>query len=349
MRYNRLGQTDIRVSSICLGTMTWGEQNSQQDAFDQMDYAIGRGVNFIDTAELYPVPRSSKSFGRTEEYIGDWLTQRGGRDRIILGTKVVGRSDDSWFRPNASVTRLNRQQIVHALDQSLRRLKTDYIDLYQLHWPDRPMNLFTDSRGYSHSDEKDVIPLAETLGVLDDLITQGKIRHIGLSNETPWGVMTCLHHAQQDHLPRVQSVQNAYNLLNRLFEQGLAEVSLREELSLLAYSPLGGGCLSGKYLHGKLPLGSRQQLFPSFADRYVKPGVDEAISKYLALAENTGLTPVQLALKFIDSRPFVTSSIIGATTMNQLRENLAAFETEWTEDMERGVNAIHVENPDPAP
>jgi len=349
MDYNKIGRTDIRVSNICLGTMTWGEQNTQQDAHDQMDYAVAQGVNFIDTAELYPVPRSRKSFGLTEEYIGNWLTERGSRDKIILGTKVVGRSMDNWFRPDADITRLNRQQITHALEGSLKRLKTDYIDLYQLHWPDRPINLFADSRGYRHSDEEDNIPLSETLGVLDDLVKQGKIRHIGLSNESPWGVMKCLHHAEADKLPRVQSVQNAYSLLNRLYEQGLSEVSLREDISLLAYSPLGGGSLSGKYLNGHLPEGSRQQLFPGFADRYTKPGVDAAIGKYFALAEDAGLTPVQLALKFVDSRPFVAASIIGATTMTQLRENMAAFDTVWTDELEQAVTKIHLENPDPAP
>ncbi|PCI32920.1 MAG: aldo/keto reductase [Alphaproteobacteria bacterium] len=349
MRYNKLGRTDIRVSNICLGTMTWGEQNSQAEAREQMDYAVDQGVNFFDTAELYPVPRKRETFGRTEEFMGNWFSARGGRDKIILGTKVVGRSDADWFRQHANITRLNRQQICEALDNSLRRLKTDYIDLYQLHWPDRPMNLFSGSRGYDHHDAADSIPLAETLEVLDDLVKEGKIRHVGLSNETAWGVMKCLHHGEQENLPRVQSIQNAYNLLNRLFEQDLAEVSLREQVSLLAYSPLGGGSLSGKYLDGQLPIGSRQQLFPGFADRYTKPGVEQAILKYRALAAENGLTLVQLALKFIDSRPFVTSSIIGATTMDQLRENIAAFEVTWNDELEQAVTEIHLENPDPAP
>lgn len=349
MRYNRLGRTDIKVSNICLGTMTWGEQNSEQDAWDQMDYAVDMGINFIDTAELYPVPRRKETFGLTEQYIGNWMAMRGGRDKIILGTKVVGRSGDDWLRTNANITRLNREQITEALEQSLKRLKTDYVDLYQLHWPDRPLNIFSDSRGYRHIDQEDIIPLAESLDVLNDLVRQGKIRHVGLSNETAWGVMKCLHHAEQDDAPRVQSIQNAYNLLNRLFEQDLAEVSLREDVSLLAYSPIAGGALSGKYLDGQLPAGSRQQLFPGFADRNLKPGVDPAIRKYLTLAEEMGLTPIQLALKFVDSRPFVTSSIIGATTMDQLRENIAAFDGTWNDELEQAVNKIHLENPDPAP
>lgn len=349
MRYNRLGRTDIKISNICLGTMTWGEQNSEQEAWDQMDYAVDKGINFIDTAELYPVPRAKETLGRTEEYIGNWLAERGGRDKIILGTKVVGRGGDNWFRTNANTTRLNREQITEALEQSLKRLKTDYVDLYQLHWPDRPLNIFSDSRGYVHDDQIETIPLEETLAVLDDLVKQGKIRHVGLSNETAWGTMKCLQHAEQDGLPRIQSIQNAYNLLNRLFEQGLAEVSLREDVSLLPYSPLAGGALSGKYLDGALPEASRFKLFPRFSDRTRKPGVNPAIHKYLSLAKKMGLTLIQLSLKFVDSRPFVTSSIIGATTMDQLRENIAAFDVNWTDEIEQAVAKIHLENPDPAP
>ncbi len=349
MRYNNLGQTDLKVSNICLGTMTWGQQNTEQDAFGQMDYAVEQGVNFFDTAELYPVPQLRETQGRTEEYIGNWLKERGSRDKVILATKVVGRHQADWFRPNASVTRLNREQITYALDQSLKRLKTDYVDLYQLHWPDRPINMFDQSRGYVHHDLADTIPLEETLAVLDDLVKQGKIRHVGLSNETAWGVMKCLHHAEQNDLPRVSSIQNTYHLMNRLFEQDLAEVSLREDISLLAYSPIAGGALSGKYLGGQLPKGSRQQLFPGFTSRYQTPGVDPAVQKYLSLAQGHGLTLIQLAQKFVDSRSFVTASIIGATKMDQLKENIKAFDIEWNEDLEQGVQAIHLENPDPAP
>ena len=349
MRYNSLGRTDIKVSNICLGTMTWGEQNSEQEAKQQLNYATDLGVNFIDTAEMYPVPSKEETFGRTEEYIGRWLAEKGGRDKVILATKVVGRSIKGWYRDNATTTRLNRAQITEAVDKSLKRLKTDYIDLYQLHWPDRPLNIFSKSRGYEHSEEEDVIPLYETLSVLDDMVKAGKIRHVGLSNETAWGVMKCLSHAEQDDLPRVQSIQNAYNLLNRLYEQDLAEVSLRENVSLLAYSPAGGGSLSGKYLGGKLPEGSRSKLFPGFGARYETPTALIAIEKYVSLAKETGLSPMQLALKFVDSRPFVGSTIIGATTMDQLRENMAAFDISWTEEIEQAVTKIHLESPDPSP
>ena len=349
MHYSQLGTTDIKVSRVCLGTMTWGEQNTEAEAWEQLDYATGNGVNFIDTAELYPVPRREETLGLTETYIGNWMEARGNRDKLVLATKVLGRSDASWFRPFADITRLNREQITYALEQSLKRLKTDYVDLYQLHWPDRPINLFDASRGYKHIEDEDVVPLEETLGVLKDLVREGKIRHIGLSNETPWGTMKCLHYSETRDLPRVQSVQNAYNLLNRLYEHGLAEVSHREGVACLPYSPLGGGTLSGKYLGGALPEGSRRQLFGGFTNRYQKVNVEEAVTAYKALAEDHGLSLVQLAQKFVDSRDFVTSSIIGATTMDQLKENIAAFELEWSDELEQGVNGIFEKYPNPAP
>ena len=349
MQFSQFGITDIKVSRICLGTMTWGEQNTEQEAWEQLDYATGKGVNFIDTAELYPVPRREETQGRTEEYIGNWMEARGNRDKIVLATKVMGRSDMPWFRPFTDITRLNREQITYALEQSLKRLKTDYVDLYQLHWPDRPINLFDQSRGYKHIEDDDAVPLEETLGVLDDLVREGKIREVGLSNETPWATMKCLHHAETRGLPRVQSVQNAYNLLNRLYEHGLAEVSHREGVACLPYSPLGGGTLSGKYLGGALPEGSRRQLFGRFTDRYQKVNTDDAVAAYKALAEEHGLSLVQMALKFVDSRDFVTSTIIGATTMAQLEENMAAFEVEWTEELEQGVSRIFEKYPNPAP
>lgn len=349
MKVNTLGRTDLKVSSICLGTMTWGEQNTETEAWEQMDYATEKGINFFDTAELYPVPRNRETQGLTEEYIGTWMAERGNRDDLVIASKVCGRSDADWFRADGALTRLNRVQIIEAVEQSLKRLKTDYIDLYQLHWPDRPLNLFNESRGYSHIETEDAIALEETLEVLRDLVAQGKIRYVGQSNETAWGMMKCLHTAETGNLPRVETIQNAYNLLNRLFEQGLAEVCMREDVALLAYSPLAGGSLSGKYLGGALPVGSRQQLFPQFVDRYRTPGLEAAIEKYCALAEQCDISPVSLALKFVESRPFVGSTIIGATTMAQLSEDIAAFDLEWTEELESAIQKIHLENPDPAP
>lgn len=349
MKVNTLGRTDLKVSSICLGTMTWGEQNTEAEAWEQMDYATEKGINFFDTAELYPVPRNRETQGLTEEYIGTWMAERGNRDDLVIASKVCGLSQMDWFREKGEPTRLNRQQITYAVEQSLNRLKTDYIDLYQLHWPDRPLNLFNESRGYSHIETEDAIALEETLEVLRDLVAQGKIRYVGQSNETAWGMMKCLHTAETGNLPRVETIQNAYNLLNRLFEQGLAEVCMREDVALLAYSPLAGGSLSGKYLGGALPAGSRQQLFPQFVGRYRTSGLEDAIKKYCALAEQFDISPVSLALKFVESRPFVGSTIIGATTMAQLSEDIAAFDLEWTEELESAIEKIHLENPDPAP
>jgi len=349
MKFNKLGKSGLKVSNICLGTMTWGEQNSEAEAWEQMDYAAEKGINFFDTAELYPVPRRRETQGLTEEYLGNWMAERGNRDDLIIASKVCGRADADWFRPDGMLTRLNKQQITYAVEQSLGRLKTDYIDLYQLHWPDRPINLFNQSRGYTHVQTDDVIALEETLMALDDLVQAGKIRHVGQSNETAWGMMKCLHLAESRDLPRMETVQNAYNLLNRLYEQDLAEVSLREDVALLAYSPLGGGSLSGKYIGGSLPDGSRQKLFPEFGTRYTTTGALVAIEKYHALAAAFDISPVALALKFVDSRAFVGSTIIGATTMDQLAADIAAFDLQWTDELEEAVNKIHLENPDPAP
>ncbi len=348
MDYRKLGTADIKVSEICLGTMTWGEQNTEKDAHAQLDYAVERGVNFIDVAEMYPVPRQAGTSGDTERFIGSWLAQKGSRDKLVLATKVIGRTQMPDFRPFTNETRLNKEQITYAIEGSLKRLKTDYIDLYQLHWPDRLLNLWGDSAGYQHI-EDDSVPLLETLEVLNDLVKSGKVRHIGISNETSWGAMKYMEYCRQYNLPKMQSVQNAYSLLNRKDEQCLAEVCLREEIAYLPFSPLAGGGLTGKYANDALPKGSRRELFPDFTTRYAKPAIAEAVEKYRELAEENNITLIELAEKFCTTRPFVTSVIIGATTLPQLKENIDAFDIRWTDRLEQGVEVIHIQNPSPAP
>ncbi len=349
MEYRTVGRTELKVSNISLGTMTWGRQNSEQEAHEQLDYALAQGVNFVDTAEMYAVPSGPEFAGKTEEIIGNWFSQNRRRDEVILATKVVGVSNFEWLRDGISETRHNREQITYALEQSLRRLQTDYIDVYYLHWPDRRINLFMKSRGYEHSHDPNATPIEEIMEVLDGFVKQGKIRHVALSNETPWGLTQYLNQAEQVGRPRVGLVQNAYSLVNRLYEHGLAEYSYRENVGLAAYSPLAGGALSGKYREGALPLKSRRELFPDFTTRYKGLETEKAIDEYYKLASDHGLTLTQLAQKFVDSRPFVTTSIIGATTMDQLKENIAAFDTEWSDELEAGVNDIHKRIPSPAP
>jgi aryl-alcohol dehydrogenase-like predicted oxidoreductase len=346
MRYRPLGHTDIQVSELCLGTMTFGEQNSEADAFAQLDRAVAAGINFIDTAEMYPVPPRAETQGRTETHIGNWLAARGGRDRLILATKVAGPGDwiDYLRMPGR---RLDRRNIEAALDASLRRLRTDYIDLYQLHWPDRETNYFG-KLGYQPPAADDSVPLAETLGVLADLVRAGKVRHVGLSNETPWGTMHALHLAETRGLPRMVSIQNPYSLLNRTFEIGLAEVALRERCGLLAYSPLGFGMLSGKYRNGARPEGARLTLYSRF-DRYSNPQAVAATGRYAGIAERHGLDPAQMALAFVTSRPFVTSNIIGATTMEQLDSNLASADLTLSDEVLAEIEAVHTEQPNPSP
>lgn len=347
MEYRTLGKTDLKVSAICLGTMTWGQQNTEADGHAQMDYALGEGVNFYDTAEMYAIPPRPETQGSTERIIGSWFKARKNRDKIILATKVAGRGQSNWLRDNGAPTELSRAQILEALDKSLTRLQTDYIDLYQIHWPDRPINLFGSTYGYNHIDAPSH-PIAETLEIMDEIVKTGKVRHIGLSNETPWGAMTFLHHAATGKGPRVQSIQNAYNLLNRTFEFGLSEVSLREQFSLLAYSPLAQGFLSGKYQKGAAPQGSRKQLF-NRGQRYETPRAEAAIDAYLAIARKHGLDPAQMAQQFVTSRPFVTSNIIGATTMEQLRTALGSVQVEWTPELESDIEAAHLNQPNPCP
>ena len=346
MKYRKLGRTDIEVSELCLGTMTWGEQNTQDEAFAQLDAAMDAGINFIDTAEMYPVPPRAETQGRTETILGNWLKHRGRRDDLIIATKVVGRN--TWNTSiRGGVDCLDRANIEQAVNDSLRRLQTDYIDLYQLHWPDRRTNFFG-RLGYQHHPDEVAIPIEETLRVLADLVKSGKVRHIGLSNETPWGTMEFLRLSGQLDLPRVVSIQNPYNLLNRSFEIGLAEIAHREDCGLLAYSPLGFGMLSGKYLNGARPAGTRLVLFTRFT-RYDAPEAAKATAAYVALAQRHGLDPAQMALAYVNSRPFLTSNIIGARTMDQLYANLDSIHLSLDEEVLAGIEAIHQQQPNPAP
>ena len=346
MQYKKLGKTNVDVSLICLGTMTWGEQNTEQEAFSQMDYAIENGINFFDTAELYSVPPRKETFGSTEIIIGNWLRNKKCREKIILATKVVGRSGMKWFR--GKETRLNKEQITEAIDGSLKRLQTDYIDLYQLHWPDRKANFFG-KLGYEHNEENDIIDIKEQLEVLDKLVKQGKIRFIGLSNETPWGLMKFLSLSDKYDLPRVVSVQNPYSLLNRSYEVGMAEISIRESCGLLAYSPLAFGMLTGKYDDDSFPNGARLTLFGDMFTRYTKEKGKKESKKFNNLAKQSGLSPSQMALAFVNSRDFVTSNIIGATNIDQLKENVDSFEIALDDDLISEIEKINQENPYPCP
>ncbi len=349
MDYRRLGRTDLDVSSICLGTMTFGQQNSEAEGHDQLDYAVAQGVNFVDTAEIYSIPPRRETQGSTERIIGSWLASRKSRDKIILATKVAGRGDADWLRQNNETTRLDRKNIFAAVDGSLRRLQTDYIDLYQLHWPDRAVPLFgAGGSTWRDPPKREEIAIETTLEALKELVKAGKIRHVGLSNETPWGVSRFLRAAELGHGPRIVSIQNAYNLLNRTFEIGLAEFAFREQVGLLAYSPLAQGYLTGKYQNGARPAGARTTLFER-GQRYETPGAAKAIDAYLELARDLGLDPAQLAIAYVTSRSFVTSNIIGATTMEQLRMDLGAKDVTITPQIEARIDAIHQLNSNPAP
>ncbi|MGA1230436.1 MAG: NADP(H)-dependent aldo-keto reductase [bacterium] len=346
MQYRQLGRTDLQVSQICLGTMTWAEQNTQEEAFEQMDAALDYGVNFFDTAELYPVPPSATTYGGTETIIGNWFTQRGHRAKVILATKVVGPMIKAPHIREGQ-TRLNRAIIEEAVNSSLERLQTDYIDLYQLHWPDRNSNKFG-QLNYFHDSAEVATPILETLEALAAIQKTGKVRHFGLSNETPWGTMRFLHFSETQNLPRVVSIQNPYNLLNRTFEIGLAEIAHREQVGLLAYSPLAFGALSGKYLQGNQPENARLTLYSRFV-RYKTVHAENAIQSYVDLAQAHGLDPAQMALAYVNSRPFLTSNIIGATSMEQLRMNLASSELKLSEEVLAGIEQIHGLYPNPCP
>ncbi|UUP19263.1 aldo/keto reductase [Nitratireductor thuwali] len=349
MEKRRLGRTDLSVSKICLGTMTWGQQNTEAEGHEQMDRAVASGVNFFDTAELYSIPGKPETQGSTETIIGTWFKKRGRRDDIVLATKVVGRTNDEWFR-GGRPSKLVRADIMDAVEKSLKRLQTDYIDLYQIHWPERDIPFGSNPTRVSEISPPlpDETPIAETLAVFDELVKAGKIRHFGLSNESTWGLMRYIAEADAGKGPRVQSIQNAYNLVNRTFEVNLAEACTREDVSLLAYSPLAQGYLSGKYDNGALPEGSRKQLFDRL-QRYEKPHAREAIQAYNELARQFGLTPASFALAFVNSRPFLTSNIIGATTMAQLEEALASVDVAWTGEMQEAVDDLHQKVGNPCP
>jgi len=348
LKYRKLGRTDTDVSLIGLGTMTWGEQNSEADAHRQLDYALSRGVTLVDTAEMYPVPPKPDTQGRTETYIGTWLAKTGRRHDIVLASKAAGPVRDAK-RPSHirdGKTFLDRKNLTAALDASLKRLQTDYLDLYQLHWPDRTTSTF--GRAYPWVQDDDTVPIQETLAVLQDFVRAGKVRHIGVSNETPWGVAQFLKHAEAQGLPRIVSVQNPYNLLNRTYENGLSEFSHREDVGLLAYSPLAMGVLAGKYLDGARPEGARLTLYTRFT-RYSNERAEAATRQYVELARDHGLSPAQLALAWVNQRPFVASNLMGATTLEQLKENIDSVEVVLPPAVLEAIDRIHLQQPNPAP
>ena len=346
MIYTRLPNTNIRVSKICLGTMTWGRQNSEEEGHEQMDYALDQGVNFFDTAEMYPIPPKKELYAVTEEIIGNWFKKTENRDKVVLATKIAGPAP---FVKHIRTTGFSRDSIISAVHGSLERLQTDYIDLYQLHWPERNTNYFG-QRGYdseNHDFWEDNIH--QVLETLRDLVKEGKIRHVGLSNETPWGAMRYLEESKvHQELPRMLTIQNPYCLLNRTFETGLSEISMREKLGLLAYSPLGFGVLSGKYLGQVQPRKGRLTLFPNYA-RYSGETAVQATQKYYDLAQQHGLSLAQMSLAYVNTRPFVTSNIIGATTMEQLKENIDSITVKLSEEVLEGIESIHNTIPNPAP
>ena len=346
MIYTTLPHTDIEVSKICLGTMTWGRQNNEAEGHEQMDYAFEQGINFFDTAELYPVPAMKELYAVTETIIGNWFKKTGNRDKIILGSKIAGRGDYTKF---IRTTGFSRDSIIEAVEGSLQRLQTDYIDLYQLHWPERHTNFFG-QRGYTHS-TKDYWEdnIHQVLETLRDLRQQGKIRQVGLSNETPWGCMRFLEESKvHESLPRMITVQNPYNMLNRLFEVGTSEIAMREQMGLLAYSPLAFGMLTGKYMGGMKPANARITLFPNY-NRYSKPNSEAAVQRYYELAEENDISLTQMALAFVSSRPFVAANIIGATSMDQLKENIGSIDVDLSPELLKSIEEIHEDIPNPGP
>ena len=344
MNYRKLGNTDLDVSTICLGTMTWGEQNTQEEAFEQMDYALDQGVNFWDTAELYAVPPKSETFGYTETIIGNWFEKNKKREKVILATKVAGPARKYLRNGENSFVGKNLDQ---AINDSLRRLKTDYIDLYQLHWPERNVNNFG-KLGYTHK-ENNWNEFEDVLDNLKKYIDIGKIRYVGLSNETPWGVMNYLKLSKDKNLPRMMSIQNPYSLLNRSYEVGLAEISIREKIGCLAYSPLASGYLSGKYRNGNFPKGSRMERDFDFWTRYRKPNVDKVVEEYYKISKKYGLDISQMSIKFCEVQDFMTSVIIGATTMEQLKTDIESVKVKLDEEVIKEINEIQKIYPNPCP
>jgi len=348
MKYRKLGTTNIDVSVICLGTMTFGEQNSQQEGFDQMDYALKRGINFFDTAELYPIMPRKETCGKTEEIIGNWFKQRKNRSKVILASKIASKTENdlSWIREGAQKLGFDKKNMNAAIDASLQRLQTDYIDLYQLHWPERKVPKFGKLDFEYDPYDNEWIQIEEVLDNLNNLIKSGKIRYIGLSNETPWGVMKFLQVAKEKNLPRMMSIQNVYSLVNRVFDIANSEVSIRENCGLLAYSPLAGGRLSGKYINQQ-PKNARYTLWPSRFDRHHTKRGEKAIAKYVSLAKKYNITPSTFANAYVNDRPFVTSNIIGATTIEQLRENIDSIDITLSNEILHEIEDIHLSDPNP--
>ena len=342
MKYRKLANTNLDVSVICLGTMTYGEQNTESEAHEQLDYSIANGINLIDTAEMYAIPPKEETQGLTEKIIGTWLAKRKDREKIYVATKVAGPGME-YLRGGS---RLDKKQIFQAVDDSLKRLQTDYIDLYQVHWPERKSNYFG-RLGYEYSDEMGV-SIEETLEAMTDLVKSGRVRYIGISNETPWGTSRYLNIAKEKSMERIVTIQNPYSLLNRIYEVGLAEISQHENVGLLAYSPLGFGQLTGKYIN-KTEKNSRLGLFGDWFTRYSNEECLRAVEKYLKIADKYNLSLTHLALAFVNTRPFVTSNIIGATTMEQLKENIDSVNIEITETMLEDINQVHSSQPNPAP
>jgi aryl-alcohol dehydrogenase-like predicted oxidoreductase len=345
MKYTTLPHTNIKISKICLGTMTWGNQNTEAEGHAQLDYALGQGINFIDTAEMYPVPATPETQGRTSKTIGTWFKKTGKRDKVILASKIVGRSSD--YTAHIRTTGINSASIKEAIENELKRLQTDYIDLYQIHWPERDTNTFG-IRDYKHNpDDTWKDNFNEVLQALEGQIKMGKIRHVGMSNEKAWGAMRFLEESKKHSLPRMITIQNAYSLINRIFEGDMAEISIRENLGLLAYSPMAFGVLSGKYIKGTAADNARLKLFPRFA-RYSSEQSTEATKKYLKIAEANSMTLAQMSLAFVNQQPFVTSNIIGATNLEQLKENIDSINITLNDEVLKQINEVHAVIPNPA-